>query len=39
MFGVAKGDSISDTALARALPRQQTDGDLDLVQPTAVLGA
>jgi len=31
-------DSISDPALAQALPRKQTDRDLGLVQPTAVLG-
>src|SRR6266567_4289666 len=29
---------ISDPALAQALPRKQTDRDLGLVQPTAVLG-
>src|SRR5215467_15341210 len=30
--------SIPDPALAQALPRKQTDGDLGLVQPTAVFG-
>src|SRR6201998_2168709 len=29
---------ISDPALAQALPRKQTDRDLGLIQPTAVLG-
>ena len=30
--------SVSDAALAQALPRKQTNRDLGLVQPTAVLG-
>ena len=33
-----QSSSISDPAWAEALPRKQTDGDLGLVQPTAVLG-
>jgi len=33
-----QSSSISDPASAQALPRKQTDGDLGLVQPTAVLG-
>ena len=31
-------DSISDSATTQALPRKETDRDLRLVQPTAMLG-
>jgi len=37
-YFAAERRSISDPALAQALPREQTDRDLGLVQPTAVFG-
>jgi hypothetical protein len=35
---LAQRDSISDAALAHALAREQTDGNLGLIQPASMLG-